>query len=142
MAVELKYPKKDFTARTDEELFDFGSDPTDMACASYLTDIQRLETLVADGRCDQGAAVILSNDALLWDNQPSGANYDSFKLYDGRTVKGTLAWPEEASLRQSQDRTIRLAGTYTLDWREYTYQYPSQPTGETLFKYCLTAVDG
>lgn len=141
MAVELKYSKKRFQAETDEETFAFGNDATDRACAGYLADIQRLETLVEDGVCDHGAAVILSNDTLLWENQPNGANYDPFKLYDGRTVSGTLAWPEEAVLRQGQDRTLRLSDEYTLDWQPYRYQYPEQGTGNTAFKYCLTSVE-
>lgn len=141
MAVELKYPKKTFQAETEQETFALGNDPTDVGCAGYLADIQRLEELVEDGVCDQGVAVILSNNDLLWDNEPSGANYDAFKLSDGRTVRGTLAWPEEASLLQSQDRTLRLTGEYTLNWREYSYQYPSHPAANTTFKYCLSAVD-
>lgn len=111
MAVELKYPKKPFEAQPADETFQFGNDPTDMGCYAYLADLERLETLVAAGRCDRGVAVMLTNDTLMWDNEPSGANYDAFKLSDGRTVGGRLAWPEEAS----QDRVLELTGDYTLE---------------------------
>lgn len=140
MAVELKYPKKPFEAQTADETFKFGNDPTDMGCYGYLADIEQLETLVAAGSCDRGVAVMLTNDPLTWDNQPSGANYDAFKLSDGRTVSGRLSWPEEASLRASQDRVLELTGEYTFDWRDYTYNHPAHASGKTAFKYCLTAV--
>ena len=73
-------------------------------------------------------------------NQPNGANYDAFKLYDGRTVSGRLAWPEEASLRAGQDRVLELAGEYPIDWQDYAYQQPTHASGNTAFKYCLAAV--
>ena len=140
MAVELKYPKKSFEAQTADETFAFGNDPTDMGCYGYLADLERLETLVAAGHCDRGAAVMLTNDDLAWDNQPTGANYDAFKLSDGRTVSGQLAWPKEASLQASQDRVLELAGEYTFDWQDYTYQHPTHASGKTVFKSCLVEV--
>lgn len=139
MAVELRYPKKQFEADTEEERFALGNDPTDMGCYGYLSDLQQLEALVEDGICDYGVAVLLSNDSLLWDNEPTGANYDEFKLYDGRTIGGKLAWAEGASLRSSQDRTLELANEYTISWQDYSYQYPEQASGNTSFKYCITA---
>lgn len=140
IAVELKYPKTNFEAQPTDETFRFGNDPTDMGCYEYLVDIEQLETLVRDGLCDRGVAVMLTNDSLFWDNRPRGANYDEFKLYDGRTVSGTLAWPKDASLRESQDRVLELNGEYTFTWRDYDYQYPEQANGNTVFKYCLSEV--
>lgn len=138
MAVELKYPKIPFQAETENESFSFGNDPSDVACYSYLEDITQLESLVRSGDCDQGTAVILTNNPNIWNNEPSGANYDAFKLYEGRSVSGTLAWPPESSASGE----LTLDGTYELCWQEYEYDYPApaKATGETSFKFCTVAV--
>ncbi|WP_440005302.1 hypothetical protein [Halomicrococcus sp. SG-WS-1] len=140
MAIELKYPKKSFKAQAEDESYEFGNDPTDVACYGYLADIERLETLIAEGSCEQGAAVIVTNDALLWENQPNGANYDEFKLYDGRTVSGRHSWAEDASISGSRSQPIDLASEYTLDWQDYSYSYPSEASGDTSFKYCISEI--
>lgn len=140
MAVELKYPKKRFEGDHGSERFEFGTDPADLACYDYLADLERLETLVEDGVCDRGVAVVLTNNALLWDNRPTGANYDEFKLYDGRTIGGQRAWPEGASVSRGRSQPLELTDDYTLDWRPYSYRYPERTSGNTSFKYCLTTV--
>lgn len=141
MAVELKYPKRNLTGEAERETFSLGNDPVDVACYDYLEDITRLEDLVAGGECDRGGAVLLTNNSLFWDNEPSGTNYDDLMLYEGRTIGGTHSWSEEASHRSSQDRHVTLDGEYELTWQDYSYRYPSGATGHTTFRYCLTTIE-
>lgn len=140
MALELKYPKKPFHADTDHETFRFGNDPTDIACFDYLADIERIEGLVESEVCDHGAALILSNDSRLWDNSPSGKNYNEFLLSDGRTLPEEMRWAEGASISKKRDRPIKLRGEYTISWSDYSYQYPEGPTENTTFQYCISEI--
>ena len=141
MAVELKYPKRNFTAEPEHERFSLGNDPADIACYDYLEDITRLEALVGAGECDRGAAVLLTNNSLFWDNEPSGTIYDDLMLYDGRTIGGTHSWAEDASLRSNHERHVELDGEYELTWQDYSYRYPRDATGHTTFRYCLTTIE-
>ena len=91
----------------------------------FLEDIERIERVVKDGKADSGFAVLLTNYQALWDPPQSGWKTTTdadFRLHEGRTVTGELAWSDKTaeSTKKGREGPICLTGSYHLYWRDYS----------------------
>ena len=91
----------------------------------FLEDINRIERVVKDGKADSGFAVLLTNYQALWG--PPQSRWETttdaaFRLHEGRTVTGELAWSDKTaeSTKKGREGPICLTGSYRLHWRDYS----------------------
>ena len=140
VAIELKYFTRGMHARVGDESFDLKDHAAaDLARHGFLADVQRLESIARDGGpCMRiGFAVLLTNAPGLWE-RPSRKNNDAaFLVYDGRkNVTGKLQWSRDGTVLT--DGEIRLDGSYTMTWKDY-----SDVGGESgTFRYLCLSVAG
>ena len=123
-AIELRYLVRALTATVDGEQFKLRDQSAqDLGRYDIVKDIARLEELVAARAADVGYAVVLSNDHLYWQPsmKPSPADA-AFRLDEGRTLSGSLAWGAGAgaATMRTRETAISLAGRYQLAWSEYS----------------------
>lgn len=124
VALELKYQTRKLYTSHEGEAFDLRDQGAqDIRRYDFLKDIQRLEKLLESKKAETGFAVLLTNDHSLW-TQPSdrGTIDAAFRIHEGQTVTGTMAWSEEASpggIGARRKEPIRLKGSYDLHWQDY-----------------------
>ena len=126
IAIELKYPTRMLDLKGQNERFvlvDHGAQPPRRY--DYLKDIQRIESVVANGEATGGFAVLLTNHPYYWERPTRGwrdAIDAAFRLHEGRTVTGHLTWSERAGAGTTRGRrdAIGIAGTYDLRWHDYS----------------------
>ncbi|MBL1287861.1 hypothetical protein JKV81_13565 [Streptomyces sp. For3] len=136
-AIEFKYWTRRWTGDVgpDDERFILKSQAaTDLARRNFIFDIARLERF-CDRADQQGLALIVSNDPLLWTPPPEGKRTrdHDFRIHQGRTLEGTLLWAGGSYV----PNTRVLHGSYPLDWQPYS-QLPG-PCGE--FRYLAVFID-
>lgn len=150
VGIELKYPTAEFTANATP-VADRKENPAterfglksvgayDLAMYPFWNDVGTLESLVDEGHLDRGFMVQLTNFEGCWKKDDPGNNGAEFYLTEGREVSGRLDWSADTAQSTRDDSPpIDLDGTYHLSWEPYDYSYPSNPSGETEFKYlCL-----
>ncbi len=123
-AIELKYLVRALTTTVNGEQFKLRDQSAqDLGRYDIVKDIARLEELVAARAADIGYAVVLSNDPLYWQpsKKPSPADA-AFRLDEGRTLTGLLAWGVSAGAgtMRGREAAISLAGRYRLAWSDYS----------------------
>lgn len=123
VAVELKYLTRRLDFEREGELFTLRNQGAqDIRRYDFLKDIQRLERLSNRTDVRAGFAILLTNDPLYWRPPRREGTVDAqFRLHDGRTVEGELAWSEEASsgTKEGREKPICLKDTYRLQWQDY-----------------------
>ena len=125
VALELKYLTHKLHYDRGAEAFRLKNQSAqDTRRYDYLRDVQRLEQVAA--RLPQargGFAVLLTNDAVYWKPPGATATIDSkFRLHEGRTISGELAWSARAAPGTIEGRreSIVLEGSYELQWQKYS----------------------
>lgn len=143
--IELKY-KKDSAIVEDEafgETFELSRQGAhDRAHYRLFKDVERVEQIVAEqGR--YGYVVLLTNDSNYWTEPTGSALYDTFRVHEGVTRSGTLAWPEVRDWMKtgSHDEPIELSGEYTMEWTDFTYRDDIEVSGSPSFRYLVFRVD-
>lgn len=143
IAVELKYPLAAAVITTEgEEFLLKDQDATDLMRFNYVTDITRIEGIVASGVATAGAAVVLTNVSALW-SAPKGSRKvaadTAFRLFEGRVLAGELAWQGDATWWHGKyPESLHLRGSYPLVWRPFA----SPPgNGKTSFRWTVAVVD-
>jgi hypothetical protein len=145
IAIELKY----LAARLDclvegERFFLREQSADDTRRYDVLHDVERLERLVYDGWADAGAAIVLTNASTYWRAAETDTNYAAFRIHDGATVTGSLAWGPRtgAGTMRGRERVIELRGSYELSWRDYSRIEldPGARGGREAFRYTVIAV--
>ncbi|WP_089154249.1 hypothetical protein [Micromonospora sp. NBS 11-29] len=94
----------------------------DLARHQFVTDVERLERLCrADPDQTNGLALLLTNDHGLWQapatDRPTRDR--EFRLHEGRRLTGLLRWGVDGRYFLPNQRY--LAGTYPLDWQDFTH---------------------
>lgn len=139
--LELKYPRSKEDVEIDGERFVLRTGAPDLDRYDVLRDTARLERLVAENIIDEGASVVLTNVAGLWQPAPRAApaSYDEFRLHEGREVTGTVDWGPTAGegTKTGRAHPIVLAGHYRLAWRDF-----SALPGSRKLRYLLVPVAG
>jgi len=144
--VELKYKPDTVRGEWGDESFNLRRHSAqDIARYDFISDIARIETVVAAEECDFGIVILLTNDHLYW--QPpirdDVVDYE-FRLNDGKLLEGELSWAEDVgdgTVGKKRDQPIILDETYELDWRDYDYDIPSEPEGSSDFRYLFLKVE-
>lgn len=124
-AIELKY--KTTPLAPEGELGDYAlkhQSAHDFGRYDVVRDIERVETLVHDGRkFDNGFVVFLTNDKAYWErpSNPPTSKDRHFRLHEGSLLAGVLDWA--TPIASAKRRTpITLMGSYTAQWSEYSTQ--------------------
>jgi hypothetical protein len=138
IAIELKYGTSTLEVRQFEEEFQITSQcAEDQFRYKVCMDIQRLEALIYEGFIDEGFFIVLSNEKSMWEPWPTprskGAKYDAFRIHEGKTLNGTLAWSDDSS------EAIDLRYTYSFKWLEYS-RINEEPRSR--FRFAVIAVNG
>lgn len=124
IAIELKYKTRALTVEVSGERFRLkGHSAQDCGRYDFLKDIQRVETIVASCPGAQGYAILLSNDSSYWKLPNNSKTVDAaFRLHEGRSIEGTLAWASNASKGtiDSREKPIVLASKYQAHWHDYS----------------------
>ena len=125
VAVELKYKTRELHLRRDGEYFALRDhSAVDISRYDFLKDIQRLEQLRQLRNARVGFAILLTNNHSFWTPPPPSrpTTIDAaFRLHEGRTITGEMAWCERAGAGTTKNREapIRLSGSYDLHWQDY-----------------------
>ena len=126
IAIELKYPTRKLELKRENEEFllsEHGAQPPRRY--DFLKDVQRLERVVIERNAKGGFAVLLTNHPYYWESPTRDwrtAIDSMFRLHEGRTVTGRLAWSERAGAGTTRGRRdpIEITGSYDLHWRDYS----------------------
>lgn len=142
MAVELKYKtkKSHFFYRAEEfKLRNQGAQ--DLGRYDFLKDIARIESYVESYAVThhgaQGYAILLTNDASYWQESAKATAIDSaFRIHEGRSIEGELAWGSGASdgTKKNREQAIQIRKSYKLSWQDFSI------VGGHLFRYLLVHV--
>jgi len=141
IAIELKYQTRILEIRENGESFSLRNQGAqDIKRHDFLKDIERLETLRAQGLCWTGYAVLLTNEQLLWNDPLQLDTVDSaFRIYEGRVITGELAWGDRASdgTKRGREEPIIIKRSYALHWQDYSEL--SEKFGK--FRYVAVSVE-
>lgn len=125
IAIELKYVTRRHECKVgpDDEAFQLRDHSAhDLRRYDFIRDIVRLERLLAARAADHAVAVLLTNAAPLWEPPTTPDPIDnSFRLHEGTTLEGTLAWSPRAGPGTTSTRAeaLVLNGRYRLSWQDY-----------------------
>lgn len=125
IAIELKYKMRAIETVFDGEPYSLlNQGAQDIGRYDVLKDLQRLEQLIRHRLADEGYLVFLTNDSSYY-LSPSVDKRTvdrSFRIHEGKTVSGILAWSEDAGTGTIKGREIPIAieGDYQLNWQPYS----------------------
>ena len=123
LVIEVKYKTAALNVAIDGETFSLAHQAAyPLGHYDFLLDIQRLEGIRPKYPDAALAAVLLTNAPGYW-TPPKRETVDAaFRVYDGRTLKGTLDWAAgtAAGTKKTRENPIRLKGTYHVIWRDYS----------------------
>ena len=124
IALELKYCTRALITHHEGEIFALNNQSAqDLRRYDFLKDIQRLEEVLSRREnAKAGFAILLTNDQSYWnpprDRDPIDAD---FRLHEGRTLAGKLAWSERASkgTTKGREEPISISGSHGVLWQDY-----------------------
>jgi len=149
IGIELKYIKDKFSGKVGDNYYKLSpSLAYDLKCYDILKDIQRLENYVenknVDERIDIGYSIVLTNAKNLWTPEANEkeSNYDEFRVYDERTLQGTMNWKPETGegTKKKHSEPISLTGTYPIHWQIYSeinIENQDKNQSNNTFKYMI-----
>ena len=147
IGIELKHITSLLEAQQDGEMFYLKTHgANDLRCYDCLKDIQRLEKFIKNGNISRGYALWLTNADGLWKGNMNGSYYDEFRIYEGRTISGSMNWKTgtgEGTKKKRED-PITLSGKYTMKWVDYSDVKPlpvMEAYSKGVFKYSLNEVN-
>lgn len=131
-AIELKYATRKVDAVVDGEHFNLPfRGAHDITRYDFCKDIWRIETMLAHGYAHSGWAVVLTDDGGYWRPGTKASPIDlAFRIYEGRSISGELAWSGLAGAGTTKHRAeaLPLRGSYTCRWRPFSTIRPSTGT--------------
>lgn len=152
IALELKYFTRSLlTVHEDEFFFLRNQAAEDLGRYDFLKDIQRLEDFLRRREdAEAGFSVLLTNNQGYWNGPRDGNTIDAaFRLYEGRTITGELAWSARASrgTTKSREDPICISNSYNVRWRDYSTLERLSPQdsrlvvkGKEQFRYLVVEV--
>jgi hypothetical protein len=124
IAIELKYKTRPLEAIVAGESFRLLSHGAqDLGRYDFLKDIRRLEAAIVGSSRSVGYAILITNDSTYWSPARANTSIDAaFRLSEGRSLNGTLAWGDGAGAgtTRGREQPIVLRGTYPLQWFAYS----------------------
>lgn len=139
--IELKYWTRALTVQQGDEAYSLANQAAqDISRYDFIKDLARVERAVQAGLADVGFVVALTNDQGYWSQPRPGTVDAAFRLHEGRTLLGELAWAEHAGVgtTATRQRVLSLAREYRCHWQPYSDV--GAPRGE--FRYLLVEVAG
>ena len=123
--VELKYWTRNGELTAAGESFKFRDGADDLERYELWKDVARTERLITDEQVFGGYVIALANNPIHWDTG-LGASLDAaFRLYEGRSVEGTLTLSDRARAKARGERPpIELMGRYRMEWQHYSKPAP------------------
>lgn len=142
IAVQLRHSTQKLELDWDDVSFELKAHGAqDITRYDFLRDVQRLEHTVARVEtCKVGLAILLTNDPLYWKTPYRAGTIDAaFRVHEGRELTGELGWAAHAGAgtTRSREAPIRLQGSYTIQWRDYS-KFEGEKYGE--FRYLAVTV--
>lgn len=138
--IELKYWTRALTVSVEDEAFTLVDQAAqDISRYDFIKDVERVERTVQSGFAQRGFIVALTNDQGYW-NPPRPDTVDAaFRLHEGRSLSGELAWAEHAGTgtTANRQRVLNLAREYRCHWTPYSNL--GVPRGE--FRSLVIATD-
>lgn len=139
-AIELKYKTRNLTMDHGGEIHNLlNQGAQDQGRYDYLRDVMRLEFLTKESQPTRGIAIFLTNDTSYWTPRSTDAVDSDFRIHEGRSLNGRLAWGRGASAGTmcGKEKPITLTGAYNVKWHKYS-ELGSKKMG--IFKYALLNV--
>lgn len=121
--VELKYWTRALTVHVEDEAFTLADQAAqDISRYDFVKDVERVERAVQSGIAQRGFVVALTNDQGYWNPPRPGTVDAAFRLHEGRTLFGELAWAEHAGIgtTATRQRVLNLAREYHCHWSPYS----------------------
>ena len=142
IAIQLRHATQKLELDWDDVSFELKAHGAqDITRYDFLRDVQRLEHTVARmDDCKVGLAILLTNDPLYWRSPTRAGTVDAaFRIHEGRELTGEVAWAAHAGAgtTRSREAPIRLEGSYTMRWRDYS-NFAGEKYGE--FRYLAVTV--
>lgn len=137
--IELKYWTRALNVQQGEETYTLANQAAqDISRYDFIKDLERVERAVTSGLASVGFVVALTNDQSYWSPPRPGTVDAAFRLHEGRTLIGELAWAEHAGIgtTATRHRILNLAREYRCHWQPYSDL--GVPRGE--FRYLLVEV--
>jgi len=138
VAVELKYKTRKAHITCDEEQFQLRSQSAqDQGRYDFLMDIKRIESYVEAHPGAEGYALLLTNDPTYWQESRKAHAVDTaFRIHEGRTINGKLAWGVGASegTKLKRQLEISMRSSYDIVWRDFS------DIDHQLFRYVVVHV--
>jgi hypothetical protein len=143
VAVEVKYLTDALTATHENELFVLPRQGAqDITGYDVAKDLHRIEHFIRTGFAAAGAVLVVSNDPSYWTDPGHGraTGAAAFRLYDGRTLTGELAWGVQAGpgTRKGREDPLVIAGAHALTWEDFS-TVPGHRRGR--FRFLLIEVE-
>ena len=133
LAVELKYKTKKASVIWSEEQFHLRNQAAqDLGRYDFLKDIARVERYVETHPGSEGYVVLLTNDPTYWKQSKKSQSVDAaFRIHEGRSITGELAWGAKASLgtMRAREAAIQIRASYESAWHDFSH------IGQELFRY-------
>lgn len=145
IAIELKYRTRRLSFPHEGESFSLkNQNARDHGRYDFIEDIRRIEEIATKRRgangdqFSQGYAVLLTNDHLYWENGGEGTVDAQFRIHEGRTLNGRMAWARRASkgTTKKREQTLTVSGPYKLQWKRYS----DLPTENGEFRYLAVKI--
>ena len=142
-AIELKYFTRAIDIVVGGERFELlNQGAQDVSRYDFVRDVGRVESVARAQPGVKGYAIALTNDSSYW-RTPSVLRSTAdaaFRLHEGQTLEGSLAWGATAGPGTMRGRTTphEIVGRYALGWRDYSEIAPG-PAG--IFRYLLVEAE-
>jgi hypothetical protein len=124
VAIELKYKTRTLQLNLDGEDFHLSSHSAqDLGRYDFIKDICRLEQITSTLSNCEGWAIMLTNDTAYWKIPQNNGTVDAaFRITEGRTLNGQLAWTDAASAgtKKNRESDLPVLGNYKLRWSDYS----------------------
>ncbi len=138
--IELKYWTRFLDLEHEGEVFSLANQAAQpLSRYDFIKDLARVERAVDSGLAHRGFVVALTNNPGYRNTQLQSPIDAAFRLTEGRSLTGTLAWEKHAGTGtiKNREKDLHLAGEYLCRWEPYS-KLGGAP-GD--FRYLLIAVN-
>ena len=137
--IELKYKTKALSVNLGNEKYLLKNQAAhNFGRYHYLKDFQRIESLIKSDFCENGFAIMLTNDYLYWESDCKGDADQAFSLHENNALSGKLCWGKNVGEKVKEEKPeIKLSGKYTIKWNDYS-DINDVKNGKV--RYCLNEI--
>jgi len=150
LPIEIKYKTKGLVAdgllfgRPEKQMTILKNQGAqDLGMYGFWKDVRRVEMLCKTyPTVKNGIAIFVTNDPYYVES-PKGkeadkVNYYAFRMTEGRTASGRMAWMNENCKIAASYPAFKLDGQYTIHWEPVRVH--STPRDKANFSYCMVTI--